>query len=100
MKTMSEAKAIIKESASNTVIVSPPLFVEWESRVQLSHEKDYNTKTYLIKANSRWIFTGWNFLLGFMLGAVSFIINIYHRFIGNYVKMMEVIDEKLNSIKT
>ena len=30
----------------------------------------------------------------------SFIINIYHRFIGNYVKMMEVIDKKLNSIKT
>jgi hypothetical protein len=53
MKTMSEAKAIIKESASNTVIVSPPLFLEWESQVQLSHEKDYNTKTYLIKANSR-----------------------------------------------
>lgn len=39
------------------------------------------------------------FLLGFMFESDSFIINIYHRFIGNYLKMMEVIDKKLSPIK-
>ena len=100
MSTTKVANITANDNASNTVIVSPPLFVEWESQVQLSHEKDYNTKTYLIKANSRWIFTGWNFLLGFMFETDSFLLNIYHRFIGNYVKMMEVIDKQLNSTKT
>jgi len=34
-----------------------------------------------------------------MFGTDSLVLNIYYRFIGNYVKMMEVIDKKLNSIK-
>lgn len=53
MSTTKVANITANDNASNTVIVSPPLFVEWESQVQLSHKKDYNTKTYLIKANSR-----------------------------------------------
>ena len=40
------------------------------------------------------------FFAGVYVWADSLVLNIYHRFIGNYVKMMEVIDKKLNSIKT
>ena len=99
MSTTKVANITANDNASNTVIVSPHSF--WSGKAGASYlMKKIIPQNIFNKSKQPVNFHRLKFFAGVYVWGDSFIINIYHRFIGNYVKMMEVIDKKLSPIKT